>query len=65
MQDLSKQYSSIKFTVGDAVAAARIRLHPAPICVNTVYHRSDDEIITLAELNQIADAIVDDTNCYK
>ena len=49
------------YTIGQAVVAARIRCGEKTICVNAVCGRNDNEKITLAELNRIADEIVDDT----
>lgn len=55
-----------KYTVHQAVMSVKRRLKDKSIgiCVNALRHRSDDEKITLEELNRLADAIYQDTIYY-
>jgi hypothetical protein len=53
-----------KYTVRDAVKAAEVRLKGVPLCVNALKRRSYDDKITLAELNDLADQMVDESNDY-
>lgn len=60
-----------RYTVGQAVAAAKARLmgnperrQPLPLCMNAVRQRDYREAITLAELNEISDALVSDSCFY-
>ncbi len=57
------------YTVAEAINAAQIRLgEDKPMCTNSLYvcgiRRDNDEKITLVELNQIADRLVDDSHFY-
>jgi len=52
-----------KYTVADAIAAAKART-AGSVCLDSVKDRADDEAITLEQLNDIADAICDDTNAW-
>ena len=52
-----------KYTNNDAVAAAKVRLGNRPYCTNALYRRGPDRL-TLPELNDLADSIVDDTVFY-
>jgi len=56
-----------KWTVGQAVAAAEIRLKGIPMCVNALrgWYYDLSTKITLVELNQIADSLVDDSHYYR
>lgn len=53
-----------KYTIFQAIQAARLRLGNRSICTNALCDRSDNYPITLVELNEIADQIVDDTRYY-
>ncbi|WEM34344.1 hypothetical protein [Xanthomonas phage X1] len=56
-----------KYTVNQACTSARYRLEKSgltSLCTNSISGRSGSELITLEELNKIADAIVDDTFMY-
>lgn len=46
-----------------AVAAAKVRLGNRPYCTNALYRRGPD-MLTLPELNDLADSIVDDMVFY-
>ena len=56
-----------RWTVGQAVKAAELRLKGIPMCVNCLRGRYYDMStkITLVELNQIADSLVDDSHFYR
>lgn len=51
-----------KYTIGQAVDSAKRRLGTSRICVNAVRARDYKEKITLQELNEIAEEIVQDTS---
>lgn len=53
------------YTVGQAVKAAQARLPEGKqYCSNALKGRPLTDSITLVELNELADQIVDDTNYY-
>lgn len=55
-------------TVGQAINVAQIRLGGQAVCTTSLWvhgvRRDNDEKITLVELNQIADRLVDDSHYY-
>lgn len=53
-----------KYTVQDAIASAHRRLRGVPLCLDKLRHRDRSEMITLAELNQLADDLVDDSHYW-
>lgn len=58
-----------KYTVYQAIESARRRLaekkwFKGKVCTNAVSGRANSEKITLEELNEIADEIVNDTRYY-
>lgn len=56
-----------KYTVNQACESARYRVAKSgltQICTNSLRGRPGSELITLEELNKIADAIVDETFYY-
>lgn len=54
-----------KYTVGKAFSTAKLLLKEKHniqvVCINALKHRSDDEAITLEELNNLCASLVDDT----
>lgn len=53
-----------KYSVGYAIERAKSRLKGTPICMNDVPHNKS-ELLTLAELNDLIDQIVDNSNYYE
>lgn len=53
-----------KYTVGKAVALAKAQLRGEPYCANALRNRSLSDLITLEEVNDLADEIVLDTHYY-
>ena len=53
-----------KYTVADALIAAKYRLGNRRYCCNALRKYELTDKITLDELNKIADQIVEDTNFY-
>lgn len=53
-----------KYTIHQAFNIARMRLSNRPVCTNAVRGRSYDTRITLVELNELVDQLVDDTRYY-
>lgn len=53
-----------KYTVQDAINAAKVRLGGQPICVNALSGKPADMKISLQELNNLADAMCADTYFY-
>lgn len=53
-----------KYSVGGAVESAKRRLNGLPICTDAIRSRTLSDRITLQELNEIADAIVEDSIHY-
>lgn len=54
-----------KYTVGEAVESAKRALKGIPMCMNAVGDRDLKEKITLEELNNIRQSIIDDSYYYK
>lgn len=53
-----------KYTVQDAIVSAHKRLRGVPVCTDKIRYRDRSEMITLAELNQIADDLVGDSHYW-
>lgn len=54
-----------KYTIQDAVNAARARLDGIPMCVDTIKGLDLTKKITLVELNEIADSLVLDSHLWR
>lgn len=53
-----------KYTVGEAVESAKRALKGISMCMNAVGNRDLKEKITLEELNNIRQSIIDDSHYY-
>lgn len=53
-----------KYTVGEAVASARRALKGVPLCTNAIKGKALTDKITLEELNNLKDQLVDDSNYW-
>jgi hypothetical protein len=66
MQYTRSEQTDKKYTVNDAFNVAVLRCDGRKICVDHIYshHLSYQDAVTLEKMNEIADALVDDTNYY-
>lgn len=59
-----KERTELNYTVGKAVKLAEYRLKTTKICVNVIQGMNLSDKITLEQMNQLADQIVEDTDYY-